>query len=136
MYKILLKRNLTDNIVLMDVLAPWVARAAQPGQFLIVIPDGKGERIPLTICDDDKEKGTVTIVFQVVGHSTAKMAAMKEGDCFGDVVGPLGRPSELVHQSPEQLRAQHILFVAGGVGTAPVYPQVKWLHHQGGCDCG
>ncbi|MBQ9435511.1 MAG: bifunctional dihydroorotate dehydrogenase B NAD binding subunit/NADPH-dependent glutamate synthase [Bacteroidales bacterium] len=131
MYKILHKRNLTDNIVWMDVLAPWVARAAQPGQFLIVIPDEKGERVPLTICDDDKEKGTITIVFQVVGHSTAKMAAMSEGEYFHDVVGPLGRPSELVHQSSEQLRSQHLLFVAGGVGTAPVYPQVKWLHSQG-----
>lgn len=131
MYKILLKRNLTDNIVLMDVSAPWVARAAQPGQFLIVIPDAKGERIPLTICDDDKVNDTVTIVFQIVGKSTAKMAAMEEGEELHDVVGPMGRPSELVHQSVEQLKAQHILFVAGGVGTAPVFPQVKWLHQQG-----
>lgn len=131
MYKILNKRFLTENIVLLDVQAPWVSRAAKPGQFLIVIPDSQGERVPLTICDDDKERGTVTIVFQIVGRSTEKMAKMNVGDALHDVVGPLGRPSEWANLPKEQLRSQKFLFVAGGVGTAPVYPQVKWLHSLG-----
>lgn len=131
MYKIVKKRVLAENIYLMDVYAPRVANASNPGQFLIVKVDEIGERIPLTICDYNKEQGTVTIVYQTMGASTKKMAALNEGDYFSDFVGPLGRESELVHESLEDLKEKKILFVAGGVGTAPVYPQVKWLHNNG-----
>ena len=115
----------------MDIEAPRVAKAGKPGQFIIVKPDEKGERIPLTICDLDAEKGTVTIVFQTVGASTEEMAKYNEGDYFQDFVGPLGVPSELVDEDVEELKKKNILFIAGGVGTAPVYPQVKYLHSKG-----
>jgi NAD(P)H-flavin reductase len=131
MFKITKKALLAPNIYLMEVYAPRIAKAAKPGQFLIVRVHEKGERIPLTICDYDVDKGTVTIVTQTVGASTNLICAKEEGDSFLDVVGPLGRPSELVEETPEQLKSKKILFVAGGVGTAPVYPQVKWLHQQG-----
>ena len=131
MYKIVKARQLADKIYLMDVEAPRVARACEPGEFVIVKTDEAGERIPLTICDYDREKGIVTIVFQIVGASTRKMADLKAGDSFRDFVGPLGRPSEFVHEDLEVLKNRKMLFVAGGVGTAPVYPQVKWLKNHG-----
>lgn len=131
MYKIVKKEKLNSSVYLMDIEAPRVAKSAKPGQFVIVIADEKGERIPLTICDYDREKGTVTIVFQTVGASTMHMAEYEEGDYFSDFVGPLGQPSELVNESPEELKKKNIIFVAGGVGTAPVYPQVKWLRENG-----
>lgn len=131
MYKIINKRVLANNIYLMDVEAKRVAKASNPGQFVIVKMDDKGERIPLTICDYNKENGTVSIVFQTLGKSTKKMAELNEGDYFMDFVGPLGLPSELVSEDLEKLKNKKILFVAGGVGTAPVYPQVKWLYENG-----
>ena len=131
MYKILKAEKLADKIYLMDVHAPRVASHCQPGQFVIVKMDDKGERIPLTICDYDREAGTITIVFQEVGASTVKMAELKEGDSFRDFVGPLGCPSEFIHEDLEDLKKKKMLFVAGGVGAAPVYPQVKWLHEHG-----
>ena len=131
MYKIVKKRLLAENIYLMDVEAPRVAKSCYPGQFVIVKMDGKGERIPLTICDYDTAKGSVTIVFQTLGESTKRMAQYEEGQTFADFVGPLGMPSDLVHESIEELKAKNIIFIAGGVGTAPVYPQVKWLHENG-----
>ena len=131
MYKILKAKELTTNIYLMEVEAKRVAKACQPGQFVIVRMDEEGERIPLTICDYNREKGTITIVFQIVGAGTQKMSNLKEGDAFHDFVGPLGCPSEFVHEDIETLKNKKILFVAGGVGTAPVYPQVKWLHEKG-----
>lgn len=131
MYKILQAKELTTNIFLMVVEAERVAKSCQPGQFVIVRMDEDGERIPLTICDYDREQGTVTIVFQIVGAATHKMASLKTGDCFHDFVGPLGCPSEFVKEDLESLRKKKMLFVAGGVGTAPVYPQVKWLHEKG-----
>ena len=131
MYKIREAKQLTDNIYLMNVEAPRVAKHCEPGQFIIVKIDEEGERIPLTICDYDREEGTVTIVFQVIGASTLQMAGLKAGDAFADFVGPLGRPSELIEEDPEELKKKKILFVAGGVGTAPVYPQVKWLSEHG-----
>ncbi len=131
MYKITRKRELTTNIYLMDVATHRVARSCQPGQFVIVRMDQSGERIPLTICDYDREKGTVTIVFQCVGAGTQMMAGLEEGDSFQDFVGPLGCPSELVQEDLAALKEKRILFVAGGVGAAPVYPQVKWLHEHG-----
>ena len=131
MYKILKAENLAANIYLMDVEAPRVAKHCEPGQFIIVKLDEKGERIPLTICDYDREAGTITIVFQPVGASTTKFSRLKAGDAFMDFVGPLGRPSEFVEEDLETLKNKKILFVAGGVGAAPVYPQVKWLREHG-----
>lgn len=131
MYKILKAEKLADKIYLMDVEAPRVARHCEPGQFVIVKMDEKGERIPLTICDYDREAGTITIVFQEIGASTMKMSGMKAGDYFRDFIGPLGRPSEFVEEDIETLKNKKMLFVAGGVGAAPVYPQVKWLKEHG-----
>lgn len=131
MYKIVKAKELTTNIYLMEVEAGRVAKSCQPGQFVIVRMDEEAERIPLTICDYDREAGTVTIVFQTVGAGTQMMASLKEGDSFHDVVGPLGCPSEFIHEDKETLRQKKILFVAGGVGAAPVYPQVKWMHENG-----
>ncbi len=134
MYQIVKREKLADKIYLMDVKAPRVAQYCEPGQFVIVKIDEVGERIPLTICDYNREEGTITIVFQTVGASTERMACLKEGDFFMDFVGPLGCPSDLVHTDLEELKKQKIVFIAGGVGTAPVYPQVKWLHEHG-IDC-
>ena len=131
MYKILKAEELTTNIFLMVVEAKRLAKHCLPGQFLIVRTNEDSERIPLTICDYDRENGTVTIVFQIVGGSTVEMSKLKAGDSFHDVVGPLGCPSELCEKTKEELDAMNILFVAGGVGTAPVYPQVKYLHEMG-----
>ncbi|MBU5592038.1 sulfide/dihydroorotate dehydrogenase-like FAD/NAD-binding protein [Clostridium sp. MSJ-4] len=131
MYKIVKKKVLAPNIYLMDIEAPRVAKSCDPGQFVIVKMDEKGERIPLTICDYDREAGTVTIVFQTLGESTKVMANYEEGEYFSDFVGPLGRPSDMVHEDLEDLKKKKIMFIAGGVGTAPVYPQVKWLHERG-----
>ena len=131
MFEILKKEELAANIFLMDVKAPRVATSGYPGQFVIVKIDSKGERIPLTICDYDREAGIITIVFQTVGASTKMMARLETGDYFQDVVGPLGRPSELIGLTPEELGAKKLLFIGGGVGTAPVYPQVKWMKEHG-----
>lgn len=130
-FEIVARRELSPNIVEMKVLAPRVAKSAHPGQFIIVRTDTHGERIPLTICDYDREEGTVTIVTQAVGASSRKIIDMQVGDRFADFAGPLGRPSDLLELPEEELRKERILFVAGGVGTAPVYPQVKWLHEKG-----
>lgn len=135
MYPIVKKKKLADKIFLMDVSAPRVAKSCEPGQFVIVKIDEEGERIPLTVCDYDREAGTVTIVFQTVGASTERMQHLREGDSFQDFVGPLGCASELIDMDIEELKKKKIVFLAGGVGTAPVYPQVKWLHEHGvGCD--
>lgn len=131
MSKILKAEELAEKIYLMDIEAPGVARSCNPGEFVIVKVDEVGERIPLTICDYNREAGTVTIVFQVVGVSTRRMAELNVGDFYQDVVGPLGRTSEFVSVDLEILRNKKMLFVAGGVGAAPVYPQVKWLHERG-----
>ena len=131
MYKILKAEKLAEKIFLMDVEAPRVAKSCQPGEFVIVKMDEKGERIPLTICDFDREAGTVTIVFQIVGASTQRMSGLQAGDAFQDFVGPLGQPSEFVKENLEEVKGRRYLFVAGGVGTAPVYPQVKWMKKHG-----
>ena len=131
MFKILKKEYLANNIWLMDIEAPRVAKHCQPGQFVIVKTDEKGERIPLTVCDYDREQGSVTIVFQTVGASTTEMAKYEVGESFMDFVGPLGCASELIKMPLDELKKEKILFVCGGVGTAPVYPQAKWLHDHG-----
>ena len=132
MYPIVKKEKLADKIFLMDVKAPRVADACLPGQFIIAKIDEVGERIPLTICDYDREEGTITIVFQTVGASTERMSHLSVGDAFMDFVGPLGVPSELcMEENLEETKKKNIVFIAGGVGTAPVYPQVKWLKAHG-----
>ncbi len=131
MYQILSKEMLTPTICRMEVEAPRLAAAARPGQFLIVRADEKGERIPLTISDYNADRGSVTIVTQKIGASSADIIAYEPGEAFADVVGPLGLPSDFVEMDAEKLSAMRYIFIAGGVGTAPVYPQAKWLHECG-----
>ena len=131
MFKIVRKENLAPKIYLFEVEAPMIAKSALPGQFLIVRVDSEGERVPLTICDYNKEKGTITLVLQSVGAETERMTKLEVGESFADIVGPLGNPSDLVDVPVEELKKKKILFIAGGVGTAPVYAQLKWLHEQG-----
>lgn len=131
MYKIIQKEVLSENIFSITIHAPRVAEKCLPGQFVIVRADEKGERIPLTICDYNRENGTVMLVVQIVGASTLKLSRLNENDGVEDIVGPLGVPSEIVTADDEFLKNKNIVFVAGGVGTAPVYPQVKYLSERG-----
>ncbi len=131
MFEIITKEMLTPIICRMKVSAPRLAAAAQPGEFLIVRADEKGERIPLTISDFDREAGTVTIVTQRIGASTTDIIAYEAGESFADVVGPLGQPSDFVKMAPEELAKQRYILIAGGLCTAPVYPQAKWLKEHG-----
>ena len=131
MYEITKVEHLVDKDWLMVIKAPFVAMKCEPGQFMIAKLGELGERIPFTIADYDREAETITIVFQVVGASTEKMSHLKAGDSFTDIVGPLGRPSEMVDTPIEELKKESFIFIAGGVGAAPVYPQVKWLHEHG-----
>ena len=130
MYKILKARLLAENIYEMQIDAPWVAKKCLPGQFVILRVDEIGERIPLTISDYDRKIGSVSIVFQVVGASTLRLSRLCEGDYVYDFVGPLGNPSEIIANFSE-FKDKNIIFIAGGVGAAPVYPQVKWLSENG-----
>lgn len=131
MFEIVEKRLLADGIFLTRVHAPRIAKSALPGQFVIVRADGNGERTPLTIADYDTADGTITLVTQALGVSTRKIVAKEVGESFADVAGPLGRPSDFVSMSDEELHRTRFVFIGGGVGTAPVYPQVKWLHEHG-----
>jgi len=131
MFKILEKKKVSPDTWQMKIQAPRVAKYAEPGQFVIVIIDKKGERIPLTVCDFDRKEGWVIIVFQVVGKSTGRMAQLEEGESFAGFVGPLGQPSEFTALPPEEIRNRHFIFVAGGVGAAPVFAQLKWLATNG-----
>ncbi len=131
MFKILYKKELAENITLMNIEAPRVARSAKPGQFVIVRVGDEGERIPLTIADYSVDEGWVQIVIQSLGASTRKIVALEEGDSLTDFAGPLGNPSDFVKEPLEVVRARRMLFIAGGVGAAPVYPQVKWLREHG-----
>ena len=132
MFQILEKTMLCPTIAEIVVGAPRVAKAALPGQFLIIRDEEKGERIPLTISDSDPVRGTVTIVIQLIGASSHNMVErFSVGDSYADVVGPLGNPSDFVTMTPEELAQQRYVFIAGGLGTAPVYPQAKWLHEHG-----
>ncbi len=126
MYKIIRKEALNPTVTRMTVEAPLIARKAEPGQFIILRVDGEGERIPLTVADYDREKGTVTIIYQIVGATTMSLDRLKEGDCLKDFVGPLGKPSEL-----EGLKK--VAVVGGGVGCAIAYPIAKKLHELGAC---
>ena len=131
MYEIVFKKFLTSTICLMEIDAPLVATSAKPGQFVIVRAREMGERIPLTVCDFDPVKGTVTIVIQIIGASSRIICALEQGDSLTDFVGPLGRPSDFMEEEPSSLKGRRYLFVAGGLGTAPVYPQAKYLHEHG-----
>ena len=133
MFEILKKEILNDQVFSLEIHAPRVAAHALPGQFLIVKADDKAERIPLTIADYDAQKGSVCVVVQTIGFSTSKLQAYEKGDSLLDVLGPLGKPSEFVHQNLEQLKSQRIMFIGGGLGVAPIYPQLKWLHERGVC---
>ncbi len=126
MNRILRKKVLNPTVTLMEVEAPLVARKAEPGQFIILRVDGEGERIPLTVADYDREKGSVTIIFQVVGATTEKLNHLKEGDFIHDFVGPLGRATHT-----DGLKK--VAVVGGGVGCAIAYPVAKKLH-QLGCE--
>ena len=124
MFEIVRKQALNPTVTLMEISAPLVARKAEPGQFIILRTDEAGERIPLTVADYDREKGTVTIIFQIVGATTEKLNHMNEGDCLQDFVGPLGKATET-----EGLKK--VAVVGGGVGCAIAYPIAKKLHEQG-----
>ena len=131
MYEIISKRLLNSHeIYRMEIHAPWISLSGKPGQFVIVIPHENGERIPLTISDIVYQRQSVVIVFQVVGETTRQLAQMNEGDDLYTIVGPLGRPSELIEKF-EKGELKRLLFVAGGVGIAPVFPQVKWAFRNG-----
>ena len=118
-------------MTLMNIEAPRVARSAKPGQFVIVRAGDEGERIPLTIADYSAEEGWVQIVIQSLGASTRKIVALEQGELLTDFAGPLGNPSDFVVEPLEEVRSRKMLFIAGGVGAAPVYPQVKWLRERG-----
>lgn len=134
MHQICEAARLAEKIYRMTVEAPFVARSCEPGDFLIVKLDERGERIPLTVVDFDRAAGTVDIIFQVVGATTLRMARLQAGDAFQDVVGPLGNPSDFVKEPLETVKGQRYCFIGGGVGAAPVYPQVKWFAEHG-IDC-
>lgn len=123
-YKILTKKILNPQIFLMEVEAPLVARKAEPGQFIILRTNEYGERVPFTVADFDREKGTVTIIVQVVGKTTQDMLKMEEGESLSDFAGPLGIPTEL-----EGIKK--VAVIGGGLGTAIAYPQAKKLHSLG-----
>ncbi len=124
MYKILAKETLNSAVELMEVEAPYTARACEPGQFVIIRVDEDGERVPLTIADYDREKNSVTIVYQVLGYSTTKLSELNVGDYIHDFVGPLGQPAPLK-------KMDRVVGVAGGVGAAPLYPQLRKLAEMG-----
>ena len=131
LFEIVEKKLLAPAIYMFRVYSPWVAENSNPGQFIILKTDEKGERIPLTIADYDSENGLVTVVIQAIGHSTEDACSYNVGEKFNDFVGPLGQASDLINQTDEELKGKKILFVAGGLGAAPVYPQVKYLHSRG-----
>lgn len=135
MFKIVKKQDLADGIVLFEVEAPRIAKHCEPGQFVIVVEKPNAERIPLTICDYNREKGTITLVIQVVGRASLELSRLKAGDYIDHVTGPLGQPSELIEWGPKERESKRVLFIAGGLGAAPVYPQVKYCHDNGiACD--
>ena len=125
MYRILKKQELSPGILEYDIEAPRVAKKALPGQFIVLRVNEEGERVPLTIADFDRERGIVTILFQVVGASTGLLASLQEGDSILDFVGPLGQPSELSDHMGT------VVFVGGGIGVAPVYPIARAAHELG-----
>ena len=124
MFKILRKEELSPGVYAMDIEAPRVAKKAQAGQFIVLRVDEKGERIPLTIADFDREAGKILIVFQVIGASTMQLAAMEAGESLLDFVGPLGQPSEIEKMGT-------VVVVGGGIGVAPTYPIARAMKEAG-----
>ena len=124
MFEILRKNQLAPNLIRMDILAPRIAKKAMPGQFILLRVCEEGERIPLTIADYDREEGSISIIYQIVGLTTGLLSKLNAGDAILDFVGPLGKPSHFE-------KGSRVLCIGGGVGTAVVYPQVKWLHENG-----
>ncbi len=124
MFKIIKRRALHETITLMEIEAPYIAKKALPGQFVMLRVHEMGERIPLTIADPDADKGTITLIFQNVGHTTEDLKSLGEGDCIKDIVGPLGIPTEYEG-------AKHVAIIGGGLGTAIAYPQARALHQMG-----
>lgn len=124
MYKILKKEKLNDVVELMEIHAPFVAKKCEPGQFIILRVNEDGERIPLTIADYNREKESITIIYQIVGYSTKELSKLDAGDELLDFVGPLGEPTPLHHSN-------RVIGVAGGVGSAPLYPQLRALANMG-----
>lgn len=131
MYPIQQKKTIADETFLLKIYAPRIAKSALPGHFLIIKMKQESERIPLTIADTDPLKGTVTVVVKAIGRSTNEMGFYEVGDSFVDVVGPLGNASAFLNLSQEEIKNKKFLFIAGGVGIAPIYPQTKWLHAVG-----
>jgi len=123
-FKIVRKEIMNKDVELMEIHAPYVAKSCQPGQFIILRVDEKGERIPLTICDFDREKETVTIIYQIVGYSTQLLSLKQQGDTILDFVGPLGKPVELAN-------CKKVIGIAGGLGSAPLFPQLRALANAG-----
>jgi len=123
-FKIVRKETMNKDVELMEIHAPYVAKSCQPGQFIILRVDEKGERIPLTICDFDREKETVTIIYQIVGYSTQLLSLKQQGDTILDFVGPLGKPVELAN-------CKKVIGIAGGLGSAPLFPQLRALANAG-----
>ncbi len=124
LYKILRKERLNDSVSLIEVEAPYIAKKAEPGQFIILRIDEEGERVPFTIADYDREKGTVTVIFQIVGMTTERLNELNEGDYLLDFVGPLGKASEFEG-------VKNVAVIGGGLGTAIAYPQAKKLNSMG-----
>lgn len=124
MYKILVKQELAPNVKMFEVEAPLIARKAKPGQFVILRVDEEGERVPLTIADFDREKGSIVMIFQEVGASTKLLGALNEGDCLQDLVGPLGKPTHVENFGT-------VVCVGGGIGIAPVYPIARGMKEAG-----
>lgn len=131
MFEVLKRVQQSEHIYTLVLHAPRIARSCLPGQFLIVRVDRYGERIPLTIADYDRDGETVTVAVQAIGKSTQKLGKVKEGEFVADIVGPLGQPSELVEKDPDELNRMKLCFIGGGLGIAPVYPQVRWMHEHG-----
>lgn len=130
MYLLRKKEKLAKDTWLIEIQAPHIAQAALPGQFVIVKTDELAERIPLTIGDADIENGTITLVIKTIGYSTKKITGYNVGDSYLNVVGPLGNPSAFVHYPAEELQRKKFCLIAGGVGIAPIYPLVKWMHQH------
>ena len=124
LYKILRKERLNNSVSLIEVEAPYIAKKAEPGQFIILRIDEEGERVPFTIADYDREKGTVTVIFQIVGMTTERLNELNEGDYLLDFVGPLGKASEFEG-------VKNVAVIGGGLGTAIAYPQAKKLNSMG-----
>ncbi len=131
MNKVINKKYLAKGIFSIEIEAPKIAKKALPGQFVIVVVEEDGERVPLTICDVNLDSGTILLVVEAIGHSTKILGSLNEGDFLFGVLGPLGLPSKLICEDIESLRQKRILLVGGGTGSATLIPQGRWLKEHG-----